>query len=216
MLSIPVAGAELALLPSGAAWLPEASTLLVADAHFGKATSFRRLGVPVPEMTTTETLQALSAAIRDTQARRLVFLGDLLHARGGRSEALFDEMQQWRDEHADLQIVLVRGNHDRRAGDPPERLRIEVVGEPMRLGSFALCHDPVPDPHAYVLAGHWHPCVRVGRAFDSVRLPCFWLGEKVGVLPAFGRFTGMHPIDRQAGDRVFAIAGPTIREVPAR
>ena len=44
------------------------------------------------------------------------------------------------------------------------------------------------------------------RAPDAL-LRCFWLGRAVGVLPAFGRFTGMHPITRQPGDRVYAIAG---------
>ena len=52
-----------------------------------------------------------------------------------------------------------------------------------------------------MLAGHWHPCASLGgRAHDRLRLPCFWLGAErtVGVLPAFGGFTGMHPIERRA------------------
>ena len=48
-----------------------------------------------------------------------------------------------------------------------------------------------------------------------MRLPCFVMGERVSVLPAFGDFTGMHPIDPQAGDRVWAIGGDAVREVPA-
>jgi hypothetical protein len=47
-----------------------------------------------------------------------------------------------------------------------------------------------------------------------------WLGDPdvhaVGVLPAFGRSTGMHPIDHRSGDRVFAVAGEDIREVPVQ
>ena len=72
----------------------------------------------------------------------------------------------------------------------------------------------MPEPQAYVLAGHWHPCIRVGRGFDRLRLPCFWFGAQVGVLPAFGSFTGMHPIAHQPGDQVFAIAGDAVRAVP--
>ena len=41
-------GHDLWLHPGGAAFLPGPCALLVADAHFGKAASFRRLGVPVP------------------------------------------------------------------------------------------------------------------------------------------------------------------------
>jgi metallophosphoesterase superfamily enzyme len=76
---------------------------------------------------------------------------------------------------------------------------------------------------AYALAGHWHPCVGVsGRAFERLRLPCFWLGDDsgqlpqqaVGILPAFGSFTGMHPIEARPGDRVFAIAGEVVRALP--
>ena len=44
-------GVELQLLAGKAAWWPAERTLLVADAHIGKAVSFRRLGVPVPEAT---------------------------------------------------------------------------------------------------------------------------------------------------------------------
>lgn len=29
-----------------------------------------------------------------------------------------------------------------------------------------------------------------GRGGDAVRLPCFWFGDTVAVLPAFGSFTG--------------------------
>jgi uncharacterized protein len=36
----------------------------------------------------------------------------------------------------------------------------------------------------------------------------------VGVLPAFGDFTGMHPIDAHPRDRVWAIGGDVVREVP--
>ena len=81
---------------------------------------------------------------------------------------------------------------------------MRVVDEPFAHDGFALCHHPRPRRGAYVLAGHLHPCVGIGgRAFDHLRLPCFWLGDDVGVLPAFGAFTGMHPIRAGASDRVF-------------
>jgi metallophosphoesterase superfamily enzyme len=80
VIEVLVGGARLWLLAQRAAYLPEHQTLLVADAHVGKAQSFRRLGVPVPGGTTAETLDRLSAAVAATGARRVVFLGDLLHS----------------------------------------------------------------------------------------------------------------------------------------
>jgi len=119
--------------------------------------------------------------------------------------------------HASLPLVLVRGNHDDRAGDPPATLGIEVVGEPLRDGALALCHHPDAREGVYVIAGHLHPCVSVrGRAHERLRLPCFHVGERATVLPAFGSFTGMHPVRRGGGDRLFVVADDTVREVPTQ
>lgn len=219
MLHIRLAGADVALHPTGGVWLPEYHTLLVADAHFGKAVSFRKLGVPVPQGTTTETLAQLSRLVADTGARRIVFLGDFLHSARSHASATLAALAHWRADQATLQLTLVRGNHDDHAGDPPAALGMDVVDEPLLLGPFALCHHPEPVPGAYVLAGHWHPCISVrGRANDRLRLPCFWLGDEarhpVGVLPAFGSFTGMHPVALRDGDRVYAVAGDEVRYVP--
>ena len=215
MLRISLAGEDAVLHPGGALFLPSHQALLVADAHFGKAVSFRKLGVPVPEATTTGTLDSLTAAIAETGAREVVFLGDFLHSARSHARQTLDALHDWRERHADLRLTLIRGNHDARAGDPPATLLIRVLDEPFRLGPFALCHHPHPVPGAYVLAGHWHPCISVaGRAFERLRLPCFWLGDEVGVLPAFGSFTGMHRIDVRPGDRIFALADGVVRALP--
>jgi DNA ligase-associated metallophosphoesterase len=224
MLRVRVADADVVLHPSGAALLSASRTLLVADAHFGKAVSFRKLGVPVPSGTTTETLDALSFVLSDTGAKRIVFLGDFLHSRRSHAPGTLAAIARWREANAALELTLVRGNHDDRAGDPPAYLDIRVVDEPLAHGPFALCHHPRPVAGAYVLAGHWHPCISVGgRAFERLRLPCFWLGDDsgalpqqaVGVLPAFGSFTGMHRIEPRAGDRIFPIADEVVRAIPA-
>jgi DNA ligase-associated metallophosphoesterase len=224
MLRITLCGEDVVLHPSGAALLSPSKTLLIADAHFGKAVSFRKLGVPVPSGTTTETLNKLSAAIEDTGAQQLVFLGDFLHSARSHAAPTLAALHAWRERHARLPLTLVRGNHDDRAGDPPATLRVTVVDEPLPCGPFALCHHPRPVAGRYVLAGHWHPCISVGgRAFERLRLPCFWLGDDsgrlpqqaVGVLPAFGSFTGMHRIEPRAGDRIFPVADGVVRAIPA-
>ncbi|NUR18637.1 MAG: DEAD/DEAH box helicase, partial [Gemmatimonadaceae bacterium] len=56
---ISVRGEELVLLPERAAYWPARTTLLVADAHFGKAATFRAAAIPVPAGTTDATLGRL-------------------------------------------------------------------------------------------------------------------------------------------------------------
>ena len=212
MIEVQAGGARLWLLAQRAAYLPEHQTLLVADAHVGKAQSFRRLGVPVPGGTTGETLDRLTAAVAATGARRLVFLGDLLHSARGRNAKTWAAVAQWRDAHQHLQLTLVRGNHDKRAGEPPAEWAIDTIDGPLLIDGLALAHHPDPLPGHYVLAGHIHPAVLVGgRARDLLRLPCFHLGPRVGVLPAFGAFTGMHLMRRGVEDRVFVVAGDAVR-----
>lgn len=212
-------GVPLVLLAERAAFQPDTATLLVADAHIGKAAAFRRLGVPVPEATTAGTLARLDAALQAGPVRRVVFLGDLLHAVHGRSAGTLQAVADWRARHPSLQLVLVRGNHDGHAGDPPADWGVEAVDEPLRLDdlpSLALCHHPQAVDGAYALAGHVHPAVVLGgRAHQRLRLPAFHFGPAVGLLPAFGEFTGQHVPPRGPGDRVFAVAGDAVREVSA-
>ena len=180
-----LAGTRVQLLAERAAYLPELKTLLVADAHIGKAQSFRRLGVPVPGGTTAATLQRLSQAISRTGAQQVVFLGDLLHSAHAEAPANWAAVAAWRAAHAALHCTLVRGNHDLHAGDPPSSWRVECVPGPLLLGPLALAHHPHPLPGHYVLAGHTHPAVVLGgrgRGVGRLRLPCFHFGAAVGVL----------------------------------
>jgi DNA ligase-associated metallophosphoesterase len=213
-LTVQVGGQPLVLLAERAAFLPGSAMLLVADAHFGKAQAFRRQGVPVPAGTTARNLDTLSQLLSRTGARTLVFLGDLLHARQSHAAALAQAFRGWRSQHAGVAMTLVRGNHDDRAGDPPGDWGIDVVDEPLVAGAFALRHHPVPQPGHYVLAGHLHPAAWIGHGPDRLRLPCFHLGSQVGVLPAFGGFTGMHPVRPQPGERVFVVADDAVRLLP--
>ena len=215
MLEVGAGGQALVLLADKAVWWPARRTLLVADLHVGKAASFRALGVPVPPGTTSSTLAALDALIERCPARRIVFLGDFLHAPEAHAPATLGALARWRGRHAQLELTLVRGNHDDRAGDPPPALAIEVVDEPLRVDDLALCYHPRLQLGVYALVGHLHPCVSLGGpAHDRLRLPCFHLGPAFGVLPAFGSFTGMHPIRRRPGDRVFVVADGRVAALP--
>ena len=217
MTTLTVGGQVLMLMPEKCVLLPESDTLLVADVHIGKALSFRALGVPVPGGTTGETLALLASLVRRLAVRRIIFLGDFLHSARSHAPATMAAVAQWRAEHAGLELTLVRGNHDDRAGDPPAHLGIEPVDEPLMQGGLALCHHPRPQAGAYVLAGHLHPCVSVGgRAHDWLRLPCFWFTPQFGVLPAFGAFTGMLAIRTARGERVFAATPQQVFELIPR
>lgn len=209
-----VAGEELELCAERGVFWRRRKMLLVADPHFGKGAAFRSLGVPVPKGTTNGTLARLDALISRTAPEEVVFLGDFLHARSGRNTTTFDALSRWRASHAAIRMRIVRGNHDHNAGDPPAEIGIESTEGPTPEPPFALAHHPVVSELGYVLAGHLHPCALLtGAAGQRKRLPCFWFRPGVGVLPAFGDFTGQAEVRAREGDRVWVIAEHEILSV---
>jgi uncharacterized protein len=208
-------GERVDLLATRALHWPRERTVFVADVHLGKAAAFRAGGVPLPRGGTAADLARLTAIVRQTGAQRLVVLGDFLHAAAGRVNALDCAYREWRAQHAGLGVVLVRGNHDDRAGDPPPDWGVTVVAEPHPLAPFLACHLPVAPRSGYALCGHVHPGVMVrGTADQAARLPCFVLGQRRAILPAFGAFTGLARAAPLAGDRFVAIAGTRLFALP--
>jgi len=213
-LAIDIAGTQLWLLADKAAWYPAERTLLIADVHFGKAAAYRRLGQPVPHGTTQANVQRLDALLAAYDCKHLIFLGDFLHAPESHAAETLQTLHHWRERHSGLAMTLIRGNHDKRAGDPPSSLRINVVPEPLLLGPFALRHEPDPHPTHIVLAGHVHPSYRLyGRGRQQLKLPCFYLLPRMGILPAFGEFTGGMNVQRGDDSRVYVVGDGAVWEV---
>ena len=212
-VSIEVGGEQLILLPQKAAFWPRERMLIIADIHFGKAAAFRSWGIPVPRGTTSENLDALDALVVLTGAEHVLFLGDFLHARAAHAAGTQAAMLAWRERRCELILTLVRGNHDKHAGDPAERLGIDLVDEPYTVGPLSFCHHPDIEAPGYVLAGHVHPVYLLTTRFDALRLPCFVAGPRRMILPSFGSFTGGHALRPEPGERIWVSSGEAVHGV---
>ena len=195
---------EFLLLADKAIYWTKHKALLIADAHFGKAAAYRALGQPVPQGTTLENLRRLSALIAQYPTEQLIFLGDFLHAPKSHAKPTLDALRSWRDIHASIKCILVRGNHDLKAGDPPSDLNIYVVTEPYLIDDFALQHIPKPHATHHVIAGHIHPTYRLqGKGRQSLILPCFHHEVSTTLLPSFGDFTGGFVMGKKLNSKIF-------------
>lgn len=234
-LSLRLGGQTLDLLPERAAFWREQSALLVADCHFGKAASFRRHGLAVPEGGTADDLARLDTLVLRTGAQRLLVVGDFFHAPTGYGAAVIDALVEWRARNDQLHVALVPGNHDRLLHRLPASLRLDIVSDPFIEAGLCFVHDPAqvndlertgvgaepgregtpPVPSGYI-CGHLHPAIRLGdRRVRGLSAPCFWVKNgSVLVLPSFGTFTGSAAIAPAAGDRVFAVTTSSVIEVP--
>ena len=195
-LPLQIAGTTLLLLADKAIYWPQQKALLVADVHFGKAAAYRAHGLPVPQGTTTLNLQRLDTLLSRYDCEQIIFLGDFLHAPKAHAPATLAALRAWRQRHTGLKCVLIRGNHDIRAGDPPDYLNIEMVTEPLLMGALALRHTPAPHATHHVIAGHVHPVFHLrGKGRQHIRLPCFHHQPALTLMPAFGDFTGGYQVE---------------------
>lgn len=210
-----VGGETVEFLADRALWWAREATLFVADVHLGKAATLRAGGIAVPRGATAADLARLATLVDRLAAQRLIVLGDLLHARAGRVAALDATFTHWRGERHRLDVVLVRGNHNTAAGDPPLDWRIDVRDAPFPLGPFMLQHEPDAPRTGHALCGHLHPGVRIRGGGDAARLPCFVVGPRRTVLPAFGRLTGLALVPPRTDETRIAIAGTMLHILPA-
>ena len=206
-LSIHVHSEELLLSPERALIWPSRSALIVADAHFGKDDVFRRAGIALPRGAAVDDLQRLTRLLETYGLQRLIVLGDFLHSATHEGDAFPKAFAAWRRVHRNLTIDVIAGNHDRRESSEKWCATLRWSAEPLIEGPFVLTHAPNPHPQGYVLAGHIHPTVRLPGLRQRMRVPVFWQGAQVLVLPSFGTFTGGANVDPEPGDRLYAV-GP--------
>ncbi len=213
--TIELGGAHLHLLAGRAAHWPERDALLVSDLHFGKAAALRAAGRPVPPGTTAADLARLDELLAATGAERLWITGDFMHSPSSRHRPTLERLAAWFAARPQIERLLVRGNHDLRAGDPPPEWGFEVVDEPWDVGPWCLCHYPRADLGKPSIAGHLHPGVAVTDASgEKLKRPAFLVRRSGLVLPSFGALTGSHVYRGEAGERVFAVGETALHEVP--
>ncbi|MDP9174602.1 MAG: ligase-associated DNA damage response endonuclease PdeM [Planctomycetota bacterium] len=205
---------RLVLLADRALHWPTRQTLVLADVHLGKDASFRAAGLPVPAGNSAKDLARIEALLSLTGAARLIILGDLVHNRASHQPELAAAFSAWRALRPRLEILLIRGNHDRHAGPPPPDWHISQVSERLDTGAIALAHMPQPSEKP-LLCGHVHPTVAV-RDFDRsfAAIPCFVADPAQLILPAFGSFIGGYKVRPEPQRKIYAVTGNSVVLLP--
>jgi DNA ligase-associated metallophosphoesterase len=183
---LAVAGETVTLRASGALWLEAASTLVVADVHFEKASAFAARGQMLPPFDTREALGRLEAEVRATDAASVVFLGDAFHDGAAEARLAPDDRARLEQLGAERRLVWIVGNHD---AEGPKALPGHVIAE-LAYGALSLRHEPSMGAAPGEVAGHLHPCARIVGRGGSVRRRCFVTDGERLILPAFGALTG--------------------------
>lgn len=204
-ITIEFDGIELTLLKEKAIWVPRLRILLIADLHFGKAAHFRKSGIPIPEPIHDADVYQLKKLQEEFKPAQTYFLGDLFHSDWN---SQWDYFKLFLEHFPNTEFHLIKGNHDILSPLAYQQSSLKIHNEPLTLGSLILSHEPmeiIPEGHLN-LCGHIHPGIRlVGKARQSVRIPCFFESRSQLILPAFGNFTGLALVKPKAGDKIWGI-----------
>lgn len=215
-MRIVVRGEFFELLPERCLYWPSQRLLAVADCHFGKAETFQRHGLWLPSVSLGSELDRLSALADRWSARRILFLGDLVHSWAGVTEDLVRGFTAWVSGYSgDVQVVI--GNHDSGLAKRwPAAWDGIQVREQVRIGDFLFRHQPPDEPSRdpiFHWAGHVHPMMRLKKGPDRIRLPAFVISESYGLLPAFSQLAGGYDVPPADHNRIFVVERQGVYEV---
>src|SRR5689334_3113311 len=112
VVEVRVNGETVALDASGALYWPSERTIVFADLHFEKASSYARHGTFLPPYDTRETLARMRNVIDRYQPSRVVALGDSFHDRDAAHRLGDDEFHALQRLSADREWIWIVGNHD--------------------------------------------------------------------------------------------------------
>ena len=181
-----VRGADVVMRCGGALWLSTERTLVVADLHLEKGSSYAARGQMLPPYDTRETLRRLQAEVTALSPQAVILLGDTFHDRRSEDRLAVDDAEALRALAEGRRLIWVVGNHD---ADGPQALPGEVVDE-ITLAGLIFRHEPQAGPQAGEVAGHLHPAAKVRAPRGTVRRRCFVTDGHRMILPAYGAYAG--------------------------
>ena len=197
-------GLKLTLLPEKAVWIDSLQILLLADIHLGKASHFRKSGIPIPEQIHALDYQRLGDLIQRYSPKDIYFLGDLFHSFWNEQ---WEELGSFLTQFPESTFHLVLGNHDILPAEKYQKTGLQVYRNTVVLEPFLLSHEPATPPLGLLnICGHIHPGILLrGKAKQSVRIPIFHFSEDCLVLPSFGNFTGLFLINGKKTDFIWGV-----------
>ena len=190
-LPIALAGATLQADPHGALLWPEEATLIVADLHLEKGSSYAGRSRPqfLPPYDTRATIERLEGLVARHDPRRVICLGDSVHDRGAAERMAPEDSRRISDLTAAREWIWIAGNHD---PEPPSCWGGVVLRE-VAIGPVVFRHQATacrPEIGTAEISGHFHPTASVSTRSGRVTGRCFASDGHRMLLPAFGAYAG--------------------------
>ena len=173
-----------------AMYWPKEQALIASDLHIGKSAHFRKHGIPISVNVQHNDLDRLSVLLEHYKPKTFIVVGDLFNAE---VNSYMDLFKNWRMKYEHLDIILIKGNHDRLKAAYYNLFNIECCQKQLEIGPFTFIHEPIDKKDLVCISGHIHPGVVLKtRVRPRIKLPCYSVSESQIILPAFSKFSGLN------------------------
>ena len=145
----------------------------------------------LPPYDTRETLERIADAVKATDARRVITLGDNFHDDEGASRLDPYASGMLESLTRALDWVWITGNHD----ENMHRAFGAQLAEELEVGGIVLRHEARPGETRPEMSGHFHPKMRLKVRDRHIARPCAVVSRFKGagdrmIMPSFGAYTG--------------------------
>lgn len=191
-------------LPHGFLWMERSRALVVADAHFGYEDV---IGGALPLWSTSDALATLVRVAEATQAREVIFLGDVIHGSrmsDGAARTIGAALDALR---AVCTVTLVAGNHEGRSRGAAI---LGATEDAVERDGWLLIHGDVAVGAPRCIVGHLHPSLPLG---GGVTAPAFLSAPHLIVVPALTPYSPGLNVLSDAASRALRAFDHAIREI---
>jgi DNA ligase-associated metallophosphoesterase len=204
---ISLAGAVFHADLHGALLWPDEATLVVADLHLEKGSSYASRNRPqfLPPYDTSATIGRLEQLLNRHSPKRVICLGDSTHDSGAADRMDMTNADRIAAMTAGRDWIWITGNHD---PEPPANWGGTVLRE-VAISNVVFRHQAgaaTPDTDTCEISGHFHPTASVATRSARISARCFALDGRRLLLPAFGAYTGGLNVLDPAIARLFDLA----------
>ncbi len=160
-------------------------TCIISDLHLGIENVMVEKGFSVPRMQIPEIVDDIRRIVRTYSPKRIVIAGDLKHEFSRNLPYEWEDVGILLEELSDLEVIVVRGNHDNFLPAILSKYGVEMVDE-LEVHGWMVVHGHKECDGDRIIMGHEHPAVKIryrGAVYDY---KCYIrVKGSIIVLPAF-------------------------------
>jgi len=182
------------------AYIKSINSIVVSDLHLGYESHMAKNGVLIPKVNLKKILKDFETAIKETDAKSIIVVGDIKNDFSTVEEDEFNELYEiikFCKGHS-VELLLIKGNHDNFIDRYRDPFKLKMYTGEAEFGDYFFFHgDKMPKlpkkKPKLMISGHEHPSIGiVNTAGRNERLRCFLFGSyngiKLLVLPAISYF----------------------------